>query len=73
MAQMDTSLTSYNDSKDYPRNVASRTLAPYALDAIYHQLNTQAPMLCSDEARAALDFLDLGESAEGMFSVLSLR
>lgn len=61
MAQMETSLIS---SKNYPRNVADRTLAPYTLDAIRHQLDLQAPRLFTDEVQAALDFLDLGNGAE---------
>lgn len=73
MAEMAPSLTSYDDAQNYPRNVADRTLAPYALDAISHQLTTQAPRLFTDEAQATLDFLDLGNSAEGMFNVISSR
>ena len=73
MAHMEPSLASYVDAKNYPRNVADRTLAPYALDALGHQLNAQAPRLFTDEAQAALDFLDLGNSAEGMFNVSSSR
>lgn len=70
MAQMETSLIS---SKNYPRNVADRTLAPYTLDAIRHQLDLQAPRLFTDEVQAALDFLDLGNGAEGLFNVISSR
>ena len=71
MAQMERSLTSYNDAKNYPRNVADSNLPPYALDAIGHQLNAQAPRLFTDESQAALDFLDLGSSAHGTFYVVS--
>ncbi|KAF6229253.1 hypothetical protein HO133_007369 [Letharia lupina] len=61
---MEPSLTSYHDAKNYPRNVADRTLTPFALDAISHQLNTQAPRLFAEEAQAALDSLDLAKGAK---------
>lgn len=70
---MEPSLDSYEDAKNYPRNVAGRTLAPYVLDAIRHQLDTQAPRLFTNEAQAALDFLDLGNRGEGIFHVISMR
>lgn len=70
MAQIERSLTSYNDAKDYPRNVADRNLAPCVLDAIRHQLDVQAPRLFADESQAALDFLDLESSAQGTFHVI---
>ncbi len=70
MAQMNISLASYNDAKNYPRNVTDRTLTPHALDAIRHQLDTQAPRLFTDEAQSALDFLDLENGAEGMSNVI---
>lgn len=73
MAQMEPSLTSYHDAKNYPRNVADRTLTPFALDAISHQLNTQAPRLFAEEAQAALDSLDLAKGAKGMDKVISSR
>lgn len=60
----------YNDARNYPRNVPDRTLAPYALDAIRRQLDTQARRLFTNEDQAALDFLDLGNGAEGMVNVV---
>ena len=72
MAQILPSLTWYNDAKNYPRN-SDRTLTPYALDAIRHQLDTQASRLFTDEDQAALDFLDLGNGAEGMFNGIPSR
>ena len=73
MAQMEPSLTLYNNAKDYPRNVADRNLAPYVLDAICHQLDVQAPRLFTNESQAALDFLDLESSAQGTFYVIPWR
>lgn len=73
MAQALPSLDSCNDAKNYPQNVPDPTLTPYALDAIRHQLDTQTSRLFSDETQAALDFLDLGTSATGMFNVISPR
>ena len=70
---MERSLTSYDDAKNYPRNVSDRNLAPYALDAIHHELNVQAPRLFADESQAALDFLDLGSGAQGTFYVIPER
>jgi hypothetical protein len=69
VAQMEPSPTSYNDAKTYSQNLADRTLASYALDAISHRLNAQAPRLFTGQAQEALDFLDLGNRAEGMFNV----
>lgn len=69
---MEPSLNSYNDTTDYPRNVADRTLAPYAVDAISHRLNKHAPRLF-DENETALDFLDLENGAEGMRNVHLLK
>ena len=66
MTLMDSSLTLNNDAGSYPRNVADCTLPPFALDAIRQQLDQQAPRLFADEADAALDFLDLYDSSEGM-------
>ena len=73
MAQMEPSLTLYNNAKNYPRNVADRNLAPYVLDAIRHQLDVQAPRLFTDESQAAVDFLDLESSAQGTFYVIPGR
>ena len=71
MAQTVTTPNSYDDAQNYPRNIIDRTLAPYVLDAIRHQLDTQASRLFSDEAQAALDFLDLGSHGQGMSEILS--
>ena len=54
-----------SSANDYPRNVVDRTYAPYVVDTISHQLNTQAPRLFEDESKAALDFLDLRNGAKG--------
>ena len=70
---MEPSLASDNDPGNYPQNVASRTLAPYVLDTIRQQLHTQAPRLFSDEAGAAVDFLDFGNGAEGIWNVIPSR
>ena len=70
---MERSLTACDDGKNYPRSVADRALAPYTLDAIRHQLDAQAPRLFTDEAQAALDFLDLAKDAEGIVNVISSR
>lgn len=67
MAQMEPSLSSYHDATHYPHNVADSTLAPYVVDAISDRLNKHAPILFADETEAALNFLDLGNSAEGMW------
>lgn len=67
MAQMAQSLTGDNDPGSYPRNVAGLTLAPYVLDSIRQQLNTQSSRLFTDETGAAVDFLDLGNDAGGKF------
>lgn len=69
MAQMELSLQSGNDATEYPRNVADGALASYAVDAISYQLDKQAPRLFADKTQAALDFLDLGTSAAGMWNV----
>ena len=66
-------LTAFNTEQTYPRNIADHNLAPYALDAISHHLDTQAPRLFADESQAALDFLDLGDHAAGMFLSASLK
>ena len=66
---MQQSLTSVNAPENYPQNVASRTLAPYILDTIQRQLKNQAPRLFTDEADAALDFLDLGNGAQGILNI----
>jgi hypothetical protein len=58
-------------SQTYPRNLTDRRLAPYTLDAISQQLHMQASRLFSDEAGAALDFLDLGTNAEGVWNIIS--
>ena len=68
MAQTLPSLKWCNDAKNYPRN-SDRTLTPYALDAIRHQLDTQASRLFTEEDQAALDFLDLENGGQGMFNV----
>ena len=73
MAQIVTTPNSYDDAQNYPRNITDRTLAPYVLDAVRHQLDTQAPRLFSDEAQAALDFLDLGSHGQGMSKILSSK
>ena len=67
MAQIKQSLTSNNDPGNYPQNVAGHTLAPYILDTSRQQLNSEAPRLFTGETGAALDFLDLGDGAQGMF------
>lgn len=65
---------SRNDgSGKYPQNASDRALAPYALEAIGHQLDLQAPRLLSDESQAALDFLDLGYKAEGMIAIIFVK
>lgn len=64
MAQIDQSFTWCDDAKSYPRNLADRTLAPHTLAAIGRQLDSQASRLFTDEAQAALDFLDFGNGAE---------
>ena len=63
-------MMSYNESKSFPRNLPDRVLAPYALEAIGQELDTQAPRLFSNEAQAALEFLDLGKIAGGMVDVI---
>ena len=73
MAQIVTPPNSGDDAQNYPRNINDRTLAPYVLDAIRHQLDTQASRLFSDEAQAALDFLDLGSHGQGMSIILSSK
>ncbi len=70
---MEPSQNSNNDAANYPRNVAGRSLAPYALDAIRHQLDKQAPRLFTGEAEAALDILNLANGAQGMFELISSR
>ena len=67
MAQIQQSQTSDNDTESYPQNVAGHTLAPYILETIRQQLNSEAPRLFTGEAGAALDFLDFGDGAQGMF------
>ena len=71
MAQTQQSLTSENEPGSYPQNVASHTLAPYILDTIRQQLISEAPRLFTGEAGAALDFLDLGDGAQGIFNAIS--
>lgn len=66
MAQVTQSPTSDNGSGSYPQNVAGHTLAPYILDTIRQQLSSEAPRLFTGEARAALDFLELNDGAQGM-------
>lgn len=61
-----------NDAKDYPRN-SDRTLNAYALDGIRHQLDMQASRLFTEEGKAALDFLDLGDSAQGKLNIILSR
>lgn len=73
MAQMEPPPTSDNDAANYPRNVADRTLCPYALDAIRYHLDSQASRLFTDEAEAALDTLTLANGAQGMLNVISSR
>lgn len=72
MAQTLTSLNWCDDAKNYPRT-SDRTLTPYALDAIRHQLDTQASRLFAEEGQAALDFLDLGNGAQGMLNIIPSR
>ena len=62
---------SYEDTKIYPQNVPDRTLAPYALNDIGNRLNTHSPRLFTDEGHAALDFLDLRDSAQGTLNLIS--
>ena len=71
MTQMGPSLTLDLDPGSYPQNVADHILAPYALDTIRQRLDKQAPRLFTDEAGAALDFLDLESGAGGMLNYLS--
>ena len=73
MAQIVSTPNSYDDAQNYPRNIIDRTLAPYVLDAVRHQLDTQASRLFSDEAQAALDFLDLGSHGQGMSGIMSAK
>ena len=63
---MEPPLTAYNDFKNYPRNSATRALAPYAMDTFARRLEEQSNRLFTNEAKAALDFLDLGNNAGGM-------
>ena len=58
---------SCNGSRLYPRTLVDGVLAPYALERIGHELDKQAPRLFSDEAQAALDFLDLEKTARGEY------
>lgn len=69
MAQLEPLLTSYDDAKNYPLNVADSTLAPYAVDAIRRRLKTHATRLFADETKAALDFFDLEINGVGMWKV----
>lgn len=66
---MEPLLNPCDDAQDYPRNIADGLLAPYAVDAIRHKLHEQAHRLLTDEAKAAIDFLDLGHGAKGMINV----
>ena len=73
MAQNVSSTTPLRIPKTYPRNVGGGALAPYILDSLDDHLNKHALRLFSDETRAALDFLDLGEVAKGMFHQAELH
>lgn len=70
MAQIKKALTSDNEPGSYPQNVAGYTLAPYFLDTIRQRLSSEASRLFTGEAGAALDFLDLGHGAQGMFNAI---
>lgn len=72
MAQTLPSASWWDDAKNYPRN-SNRALTPYALDAIRHQLEAQASRLFTEEGAAALDFLDLGNGAQGMWNIIPSR
>ena len=67
MAQIQQSLISDNDPGSYPQDVAGHNLAPYILDTIRQQLKLEAPRLFTGEAGAALDFLELGDGAQGTY------
>lgn len=67
MTQMERSLESHKDATTYPRDVADSALAAYTVDAISHRLDTQAHRLFADETQASLDFIDLGNNAEGVW------
>jgi hypothetical protein len=55
----------YSDAKICPRKLGDHALGLHALDAIGHRLKKHAPRLFTEEAEARIDFLDLGNDAEG--------
>lgn len=62
---MEASLAWYSNAKICPGKLGDHALDIHALDAIGHRLKEHAPRLFTEETEAKLDFLDLGNNAEG--------
>jgi hypothetical protein len=70
---MEPSLAWYGDAKICTRKLGDHALGLHALDAIGHRLKVHAPRLFTEEAEAKVDFLELGNKAEGTSKIPSRR